>query len=79
MIADGFTVTVTVKAVPVHVPDVGVTLYVAVSATAAVLVRLSFTVLCPVCAPALPERAACIAGVDQAYVVPVGMIVPVGV
>jgi hypothetical protein len=45
MIADGLTVTVTTNDVPVHVPDVGVTVYVAVSATAAVLVKLSFTVL----------------------------------
>ncbi len=46
MMAAGLTVTVTVNGVPVvHVPDVGVTLYVAVSAEAAVLVRLPFSVL----------------------------------
>ena len=78
MIADGFTVTVTVNTAPVvHVPEVGVTLYVAVSATAAVLFSVPFTVLWPD-ADAPPDRSACIAGVLHAYVVPV-VIVPVGV
>ena len=39
------TVTVTVKLRPVHVPDVGVTLYAAVCAVAVVLVSVPFTVL----------------------------------
>jgi hypothetical protein len=46
--AAGLTVTVTVKATPLQLPEVGVTLYVAVSAEAAVLVRMPFRVLWPV-------------------------------
>ena len=76
----GFTVTVTVNTVPVvQPPEVGVTLYVAVSATATAFVRVSFSVLWAVCAPAVPDRSACqmTDQCSQSYVVPVG-IVPVG-
>jgi hypothetical protein len=48
MIAAGFTVTVTVNTVPfVQLPEVGVTIYVAVAATDSVLLlyRLSFSVV----------------------------------
>ena len=43
MVAAGFTVTLTVNAVPAQLPDgeVGVTLYTAVAATDVVLIRLS--------------------------------------
>ena len=77
MIAAGLTVTVTVNGVPVHVPvaDVGVTLYVAVTALAVVLLRLSATVLPVPDAP--PVRPVPRVGVDHAYVVLAG-IVPVG-
>ena len=77
MIAAGFTTTLTVKAAPVHVPAVAVTLYVAVTADVVVLVRSSFTVLRPDSAPALPLKPVP-DGADHAYVVPVGIIVPVG-
>ena len=43
----GLTVTVTVNTAPVHVPEVGVTLYAAVWAVAVVLVSVPFTVLWP--------------------------------
>ncbi len=71
------TVTVTVNTVPVQVPDVGVTVYVAVSATAAVLVRLSFNVVWPVCAPPALLKSDCRVGALHAYLVPVA-IVPLG-
>ena len=78
MYAIGFTVTVTVNTLPlVHTPDAGVTLYVAVTAVAVVLVRLSFNTVLPV--PELPPVSPVPSvGDDQAYVVPPG-IVPVGV
>ena len=57
-VATGFTVTLTVNAAPVQLPEVGVTLYTAVAADAVVLVRLSLTVVCPVSAPALPDMLA---------------------
>ena len=78
MIAAGLTVTVTVNTAPVvHVPEVGVILYVAVSADAAVLLRVPFSVLWPV-PEAPPVTSAASVGLLQAYVVPVA-IVPVGV
>jgi len=52
-VATGFTTTLTVNAVALQLPggEVGVTLYTAVTAAAEVLVKLSFMVLWPVCAP----------------------------
>lgn len=74
----GLTVTVTVNAAPVQLPAVGVTLYVAVTALAVLLTRLSFRLLWPDCAPVLPERPAPSVGALQSYVVPDG-INPAGV
>ena len=74
----GFTVTVTVNTVPfVQLPEVGVTIYVAVVDTDRLLDKLSLNILLP--APdAPPVRPAPSVGVLHEYVVPVG-IVPVGV
>ena len=74
----GSTVTVTVNTVPfVQLPEVGVTIYVAVVDTDRLLDRLSLNMLLP--APdAPPVRPAPSVGVLHEYVVPVG-IVPVGV
>ena len=78
MLAAGFTIIVTVKTVPfVQLPEVGVTIYVAVVDTDTLLDRLSLNILLP--APdAPPVRPAPSVGVLHEYVVPVG-IVPVGV
>jgi hypothetical protein len=56
MIAAGFTTALTVKVAPVQVPEAGVTLYVAVTAAAVVLLRSSFIAVCVDCAPVLPEN-----------------------
>ena len=48
MVVTGLTVTVRVKTLPVHVPDLGVTVYVAVTADAVVLVRVLVTLATPV-------------------------------
>ena len=75
----GSTVTVTVKTVPVvQLPDVGVTLYVAVDTDVVVLVRVLVTVAVPVPPEAPPVRPVPSIGLAHVYVVPVG-IVPVGV
>ena len=75
MIAAGFTVTVTVNGVPVHVPvaDVGVTLYVAVTALAVLLLRLSVRMLLAV--PDVPPvRPVPRVGAAHAYVVLAGIV-----
>jgi hypothetical protein len=75
--AFGSTVTVTVNAVPVQLPEAGVTIYVAVVDTDTLLDRLSLNMLLP--APdAPPVRPAPSVGLLHEYVVPVA-IVPVGV
>jgi hypothetical protein len=48
MIAAGLITTLTVKLLPVQVAESGVTLYVAVTALAVVLVNVPLTVLCAV-------------------------------
>jgi hypothetical protein len=53
----GFTVTVTVKAAPVHEPESGVTVYVAVAAVFVVLVRVWLMFACPVACALPPVRA----------------------
>ena len=68
MLATGLTVTVTVNTVPVvQVPDVGVTLYVAVAATDKVLLlnRLPFRVVWPM-PDAPPLRPEASMGADHA-------------
>ena len=74
----GLTVTVTVNTVPfVQLPEIGVTIYVAVVDTDRLLDKLSLNILLP--APdAPPVRPAPSVGVLHEYIVPVG-IVPVGV
>jgi len=68
----GFTVTVTVKVTPVQLPDVGVTVYVAVWTAFVGLVRVP-EILTP--APANPPVTPPVtAGAVQVYVVPVGTI-----
>lgn len=74
----GFTVTVTVNAAPLQLPAVGVTLYVAVTEFVVTLVNSPLrSVWADAANP--PERPTLNVGVLQAYVVPAGMIVPVGV
>ena len=73
----GFTTTLTVKVLPVHVPDVGVRLYIAVTGLADVLVSVPLSILCV--APDKPPLNPIPAGDDHEYVVPAGTIVPVGV
>ena len=77
IVVTGFTTTLTVKALPMQVPDVGVRLYAAVTGPADVLVSTSFRVLCEDSAPLLPEKPMPV-GVLHEYVVPAGMM-PVGV
>ena len=72
----GFTVTVTVKAGPVQLPDNGVTIYVAVCAefVGLVSVPVIFAAADPAAPPVIPPVTA---GADQLYVVPAGtMSVP---
>ena len=79
IVADGFTVIVTVNALPSkQVPDAGVTLYVAVTCAAVVLFSVLVTVAVPVPPDAPPVRPTPKVGAAHLYVVPVG-IVPVGV
>ena len=79
ILAAGFTVIVTVNTAPfVHVPDVGVTLKVAVVGFTVVLVSVLVTVAVPVLPDAPPVVPVPNVGVAHLYVVPVG-IVPVGV
>ena len=59
------TVTVTVKVLPVQLPDVGVTLYVAVTDAAVVLVSVPVTIALPV-PDTPPVRPVPIAGAAQA-------------
>ncbi len=75
--AFGSTVTVTVNAVPVQLPEAGVTIYVAVVDTDTLLDRLSLNILLPApdAPPVMPLPRV---GVPHAYVVPDG-ITPVGV
>jgi len=78
MIAAGFTVTVTVNTVPfVQLPEVGVTVYVAVVDTDRLLDSVLVTVPLPDpdAPPVMPLPSV---GVPHAYVVPDG-ITPVGV
>jgi len=76
----GFTLTTTVKGLPVQVPDVGVTVYVAVCVTDVVLVILSFNVDCP--DAAVPEESPELTlGKDHAYLIgsgEPGIVLPVG-
>ena len=56
MMAAGLTVTVTVNTVPVQLPDVGVILYVAVSAPAAPLLSVAVRLLpVPAAAPVMSD------------------------
>ena len=76
IVAFGFTVIVTVNTVPVvHVPVVGVTLYVAVSATADALLSVPVRLLPVPDTP--PLRSLASVAALHAYVVPAG-ITPVG-
>jgi hypothetical protein len=68
-------VAVKVKTEPVQLPDVGVTLYVAVTAPEVLLVKVPVIALPEPDAP--PVRPEPIVGLFHAYVVPLG-IVPVG-
>ena len=78
IVAAGFTVIVTVNTVPfVQLPEVGVTIYVAVAGLTVVLVSVLVTVAVPApdAPPVMPLPRV---GVPHAYVVPDG-ITPVGV
>ena len=63
IVAFGLTVTVTVNGVPVQLPDVGVTVYVAVCRTLEVFVRVPF--ILPPALPAPPVRLPEIRGAGQ--------------
>jgi hypothetical protein len=69
----GFTVMVTVNVAPAHVPDFGVTVYVAVCAVLVGLVRVPVIepALFPVAPPVIPPVTA---GSGHEYVVPAGTI-----
>jgi hypothetical protein len=69
----GLTVTVTVNVLPVQVPDVGVTVYVAVSAEVVLLANVPFKLDCAEAATP-PETPVAIAGMLHAYVVPDGIV-----
>src|ERR1700712_981742 len=71
--AVGLTVTTTVKLAPVHDPDNGVTVYVALCAALLELckVPLIYVALVPV---DIPSRLPVVVGVDQLYKVPAGTI-----
>ena len=68
----GFTVTVTVNVDPVQLPDVGVTVYVAVCAVLVGLVSVPVILAPDPAAP--PVRPPVTAGTPQVYVVPAGTI-----
>ncbi len=70
IVGSRFTVTTTVKAVPIHEPDVGVTMYVAVWAVFVELVRVPvIPEPLPADPPVMPPVTE---GIDQLYVVPTG-------
>ena len=71
--ATGFTVTVTVNGVPVQVPDVGVTVYVAVCTALVGFTSVWLMILAPV-ADTPPVVPPVTIGADQLYVVPDGTI-----
>jgi hypothetical protein len=76
LVIDGFglTVTVTVNVLPAQVPDVGVTVYVAVTAPDVVLINVPLILLWLV--PAAPPVNPVPDGVLQLYVVPAGTTLP---
>ena len=70
----GFTVTVTVNVAPVHEPDVGVTVYVAVCAAFVGFVNVPvIEEPDPATPPVIPPVTV---GIPQLYVVPTGTILP---
>src|SRR5215472_6415557 len=73
MVGTGLTVTVTVKVEPVQLPDVGVTVYVAVCAVLVGLVSVPVILawLVPAAPPVMPPVTV---GADHVYVVPPGTI-----
>ena len=73
MTPTGFTVTVTVNGVPVQLPEVGVTVYVAICAALVGFTNVWLIELTPVAVtpPVIPPVTD---GVDQLYVVPAGTV-----